>query len=293
MERRHDVQSALEWATARLRQAGVDQPRRDVRVLLTGTTGLDPAQVIGHPERALHPTQQAAFEQAIERRALREPVSRILGWREFWSLRFALSPDTLDPRPDSETLVEAVLGAIGDRSSPLEILDLGSGTGCLLLALLSELPRSRGLGIDISPAAVAVAARNAEALGLARRARFQLGDWAAGVTGAWQLIVSNPPYIIEKTIAGLAPEVARYDPPLALSGGVDGLAAYRELIPQAARLLAPDGTLALEIGEGQADQVAQLVHAAGLTCQARVRDLATLDRCILATRQKMTATRRI
>jgi release factor glutamine methyltransferase len=196
------------------------------------------------------------------------------------------SPDALDPRPDSETLVEAVLDRIADRSAPLKVLDLGSGTGCLLLALLTELPHSRGLGIDISPAAVALATRNAEALGLAGRARFERGDWASGVTGAWQVIVSNPPYIIEHVIADLVPEVERYDPRLALSGGADGLAAYRELMPQATRLLAPEGILALEIGAGQADQVEQLIQAAGLTCQARVRDLASLDRCILATRQE-------
>ncbi len=274
---------ALERAAVRLQGAGVDSPRRDARILLAAAIGAGPQAVIGYPERALAPSQTARFEAMVARRAAREPVSRILGRREFWGMTFQVTPQTLDPRPESETLVEAVLARIGDRRAPLRILDLGTGTGCLLLALLSELPRASGLGVDLSGAALATARNNARSLGLAQRARFSQGNWADGLIGPWQVIVSNPPYIMEDVLADLAPEVACYDPRLALSGGVDGLAAYRSLIPQAARLLGPNGTLALEVGAGQAEDVERLLNAAGLTTRGRVTDLLSIERCLLAT----------
>lgn len=280
-----DAASALDWAVARLRSADVDAPRRDARILLAEVLGGDPALVTGYPERPLDETQAARFEFLIRRRAAREPVSRILGRREFWSLAFSVTPDTLDPRPESETLVEAVLARFEDRTAPLNLLDLGTGTGCLLLALLSELPRASGLGVDLNPEAVAVARHNAESLNLADRADFRAGDWTSDLAGSWQVIVSNPPYIMDTEIADLAPEVAGYDPRMALSGGPDGLAAYRSLIPQAARLLAPGGTLALEVGAGQAKDVGRLLDAAGLATAGRARDLSGIERCILAERK--------
>lgn len=276
------VATALDWAAASLRSAGVEAPRRDARILLTEVLGGDPALVIGYPERPLDQTETARFESLVGRRGAREPVSRILGRREFWSLDFCVTADTLDPRPESETLVEAVLARVADRALPLRILDLGTGSGCLLLALLSELPRASGLGVDLSPAAVAVARRNAESLNLADRADFSEGDWTSNLTDSWQVIVSNPPYIIDVEIADLAPEVAGHDPRLALSGGPDGLAAYRSLIPQAARLLAPGGTLALEIGAGQVKDVERLLAATGLARAGCARDLSGIERCILA-----------
>lgn len=279
-----DIGSALTWAAGRLRQAGVEDARRDARLLLVEVLGGDTAKVVGHPERQLGAAEQAAFEDLISRRAAREPVARILGRREFWSLEFALSPETLDPRPDSETLVEAVLARVVDRSAPLSVLDLGTGTGCLLLALLSELPQARGLGVDLSNEAVAVAQHNARSLGLADRACFRRGDWSDDVSGIWQVIISNPPYIKDGEISDLAPEVARYEPRMALSGGADGLSAYRSLAPRVARLLAPQGILAFEVGEGQADKVEQLLGAAGLSCQERVTDLARIERGVIATR---------
>ncbi|MGD1878809.1 MAG: peptide chain release factor N(5)-glutamine methyltransferase [Kiloniellaceae bacterium] len=285
-------------ATARLAAAGIEEPRRDARLLVCRLLGGGPELLLAHPDKPLSPAEDARVAAAVARRAAREPVSRILGEREFWSLSFALNAATLDPRPDSETLVEAVLaeaGARDDLAAPLRLLDLGTGTGCLLLALLSELPAARGTGIDISAQAVAQAAANAAALGLAARAHFLEHSWDAGLegrdaepwgAGSWDIIVSNPPYIVSAEIAGLAPEVAAYDPAAALDGGADGLDAYRALIPAAAAVLKPGGLLALEIGLGQGAAVEALLRAAGLQPLRRAADLAGTDRCLLAAKAR-------
>ena len=277
------IASSLDHAAALLGAAGVERPRRDARLLLAEALGGRPELVTGYPERRLDSSQASRYRALVGRRAAREPVSRILGRREFWSLDLRVSADVLDPRPESETVVEAVLDRIDDRQAPLRVLDLGTGSGCLLLALLSELPRASGLGVDISPAALAVARANAGNLGLSPRAAFRQGDWAQGLTGSWQVIVSNPPYIMDREFADLPPEVVHYDPMLALSGGLDGLSAYRDLAPQVVRRLAPDGILAFEIGAGQAGAVARLLEAAGLAGLECVCDLAGRERCILAT----------
>ncbi len=216
------IAQALAAAAARLAASGIADPRRDARLLIAAAIEAGPEHLIAHPDRVLDGAETAQAEALIARRAAREPVARILGRREFWSLEFEITPDTLDPRPDSETLVAAVLERIraqGLISAPLSVLDLGTGSGCLLLALLSELPAARGLGLDISAAALDVARRNARILGYSDRSRFEIGDWGAGLDGSWQLIVSNPPYITEAEIGELAPEVARYDPRLALTAG--------------------------------------------------------------------------
>ncbi len=283
------IAQALTAAAARLAAAGIADPRRDARLLIAAAIEAGPEHLIAHPDRVLDGAETAQAEALIARRAAREPVSRILGRREFWSLEFEITPDTLDPRPDSETLVAAVLeriGAQGLTGAPLSVLDLGTGSGCLLLALLSELPEARGLGLDISAAALGVARRNARNLGFLERVRFEIGDWGAGLDGFWQLIVSNPPYITEAEIGDLAPEVARYDPRLALTAGSDGLEAYRKLLPQAARLLDRDGILALEVGRGQQEAVTALLVASGFTLLGRYRDLGGIERCLLATRVK-------
>ena len=277
-----DIAKALAWAADELRAAGVEGGRRDARVLLAQALDVPLEQVIGYPERPLPAAVQRQFAGFVARRARREPVSRILGVREFWSLPFRISPDTLDPRPESEMLVECVLRELEDRMADLEILDLGTGSGCLLLALLSELPNARGLGRDQAPGALETAAENAAALGFGGRAAFGLGDWAEGLSGPWQVIVSNPPYIKEGDLAGLAPDVALYDPRRALAGGLDGLDAYCRLIPQAARLLSDGGLIALEVGLGQADDVERLLTNAGLCIIGRERDLAGVERCVLA-----------
>ncbi len=283
------VARTLTAAAVRLKEAGVEDPRRDARLLIAAAIEAGPERLIAEPERVLEDGEAARIEASITRRAAREPVSRILGRRGFWSLELEITPDTLDPRPDSETLVAAVLARIeaqGLVGAPLTVLDLGTGSGCLLLALLSELPAATGLGLDISAAALEVARRNARKLGLSERARFVVGDWGAGLGGSWQLIVSNPPYITDGEIGDLAPEVARYDPRLALTAGSDGLDAYRKLLPRAASLLGRGGMLALEVGRGQQDAVTALLAASGLTPRGRYRDLGGIERCLLASRGK-------
>ena len=292
------IARTLAAAAARLAAAGVADPRRDARLLIAAAIEAGPERLIAEPERVLGAAEAARIEASISRRAAREPVSRILGRRGFWSLEFEITPDTLDPRPDSEALVAAVLARIGAQGlvgAPLSVLDLGTGSGCLLLALLSELPAATGLGLDISAAALDVARRNARNLGLSDRARFEIGDWAGGWPGdwpgdwgagsadSWQVIVSNPPYIKDSEIGDLAPEVARYDPKMALTAGSDGLDAYRNLLPRAARLLERGGVLALEVGRGQQDAVTALLAASGLTPLSRYRDLGGIERCLLAT----------
>ncbi len=276
------VGRALGRAAARLADAGVEQPRRDARLLLAEALEADAAQVAAWPERRLAAAAAARFEGFVARRAAREPVSRILGRREFWGLEFALAPATLDPRPETETLVEAVLERCADRDAAIPILDLGTGSGCLLLALLAELPRAFGLGLDRSFEAARQARANAYGLGLAARSRFVVGDWCESLGGEWKVIVSNPPYIINSDMAALAPEVALYDPRGALCGGEDGLDAYRRLAEGVGRLLSRDGILALEVGAGQADCVVEILSRAGLRVFDRRCDLAGLERCILA-----------
>lgn len=276
---------AVAAASDRLAAAGVEEPRRDARLLVCRLLGGGPELLLGRPERALSAAEAARIEAAVARRAAREPVSRILGEREFWSLPFALNAATLDPRADSETLVEAVLAAWPDGRAPLRLLDLGTGTGCLLLALLSEWPNAQGCGIDVSAEAVTQASANAERLGLAGRVRFLRHSWNDGLAALgppWDVIVSNPPYITSGELAALAPEVAGFDPAAALDGGADGLDAYRALIPAAAAVLSPGGLLALEIGQGQAAVVEDLLLAARLTPLRRVCDLAGIERCLLA-----------
>jgi release factor glutamine methyltransferase len=277
------VGEALSQAATHLGAAGIERPQAEARILLEAATGRGRGQLIAFPEHALSAAQQELFDGFVARRSGREPISRILGSREFWSLRFAVGPATLDPRPDSETLVAAVLARIPDRKATLALLDLGTGTGCLLLALLSELPEARGLGIDASDAALEIAAANARDLGLAARTEFRLGDWARGISAQFDVILSNPPYIESTSIDGLAPEVARYDPRAALDGGADGLDAYRALVPQAARSLKPRGLLALEIGAGQGEAVRELAISAGLTSLGSADDLAGIERCLLFT----------
>lgn len=278
---------ALDEAAARLRAAGIEGARRDARILLAAALGIDQAKILAYPERPLSHAEAAAAERLIARRAAREPVARILGRREFWGLDFEISEDTLDPRPDSETLVRAVRARLDSHPAPLRILDLGTGSGCLLLALLSELPQAEGVGLDVSPGAIEVARRNAAAHGLAQRAQFVVGDWrqdgwTGQISGPWQAIVSNPPYIIAGDIENLAPEVAHFDPRVALDAGPDGLASYRILIPTAAQLLAPGGLLALEFGAGQGGDVGSLLARSGFEAPELIPDLTGTPRCAMA-----------
>jgi release factor glutamine methyltransferase len=218
----------------------------------------------------------------VRRRLAREPVAYILGEKEFWSIRFEVGPAVLIPRPESETVVEAVLAHLPDRARPLRLLDLGAGSGCLLLALLSELPQATGVGVDDSAAALALARRNAERLGLAARADFRPGHWGEGLQERCDIIVSNPPYVAEREWDTLQPEIRAFEPRAALVAGPDGLAAYGALAPVCARLLAQGGLCALEIGLGQGAAVAALLAASGLIVIERRRDLAGIERCLIA-----------
>jgi release factor glutamine methyltransferase len=276
-----DLGRAMAEVAGRLADSGIADARREARLLAAAATGLSQAALIADPSRALAAVDAERLDRFARRRTAREPLSRILGRREFWSLSFALGPETLDPRPDSETLIEAALAWVGQRQNhPWRVLDLGTGTGCLLLALLSELPAAEGLGIDISPAAVAVADGNAAALCLARRARFGAGDWGAGIKDRFDILLCNPPYIPAAEIAGLAPEVARYDPPRALAGGADGLEAYRRLARDLPALLAPGARAFIELGAGQLLAVQALFQGAGLRVMGHRRDLADIPRCL-------------
>jgi release factor glutamine methyltransferase len=271
----------LKDAAARLAEAGIDGALREARLLMQAACDIPIATQVAFPEREVEAAALVRFRDLVARRAGREPMAHILGRREFWSLSFKVTADTLDPRPDSETLVQAVLDQIPDRSAPLRLADFGAGTGCLLLALLHELPNATGVGIDASAAALAVAQENAQALRLASRAAFRHGNWDEGVDAAFDIVLSNPPYIPSGDIAALQPEVASFEPRLALDGGADGLDAYRILAPAAARLLAAGGLVAFEVGLGQADSVVAIGHAAGLRHIATAADLAGMPRCVL------------
>lgn len=265
---------------------GLDSPETDARVLLGHALGLDRSALTASSDRPLSAPEAAAVAAVAARRLSHEPVAHIVGHREFWSLDLRVTPDTLVPRPETETIVEAALEAIdctGPRTRPLRIVDLGTGTGALLLALLSELPQAFGIATDLSPKALAVARDNATRHGLDRRAGFVLGDFGTALAGPFDLVVSNPPYISSEEILDLAPEVKDHDPLLALDGGPDGLDAYRALARDAGRLLAPSGALVVELGAGQAADVAALLAGAGLYVETPARpDLAGIPRAITA-----------
>lgn len=281
------VDEAVAGAAERLAEAGVATPRRDARLLLAAALECEPGWLLGWPDEPVTPGARARFDAMIGARVARKPVSRILGRRQFWSLSLAVTAHTLDPRPESETLVEAVLARLGDRYARLRLLDLGTGSGCLLLALLSELKNAFGVGVDRDREAIRVARENARAAAVAARTAFFAGDWAHALDGGFDVVVCNPPYVTDTEMAGLPPEVARYDPPLALRAGQDGLAAYRAVVPALPALLAPGGIAALEIGPGQAMPVQALLAAYGLRTEAPVRDLAGRPRCVCATQEQV------
>jgi release factor glutamine methyltransferase len=278
------VESARRALTARFKSDAIDSPELDARILVGAVLGLDLTAMIAAAGRPLTPDESIRLEDFARRRLAGEPIARILGRKEFWGLPLHLSTATLVPRPDTETVVELaleMLRAEPHRDHPPRIADIGTGSGAILLALLSELPEARGVGTDISEAALQTAHRNARGLGLASRASFIACDYAAALAGSFDLIVSNPPYIRSAEIAGLAREVREHDPVAALDGGADGLDAYRALIPQAARLLAAQGALVVEAGLGQSGDIEGLMTAAGLISQPSVRaDLAGIRRAV-------------
>ena len=269
------TQSAIAKIAARLAEAGIENPRREARILLAAAHGTDAAGLL-----ARDTVDPARYEKLVARRIAREPMAYITGYKEFWGLRFAVSPATLIPRPDSETLVEAALALPWNT-----VLDLGTGTGCLLLAVLHERPNAWGLGVDISPDAAALARQNARALGLEARAMFIAGHWAEAVARPFDLVLANPPYIPAAEIAELMPEVARFEPASALAGGEDGFAAYREIIAALPRLLAQNGAAVLELGAGQAQNMSRMAAETGFLARTQ-RDLTGTERALILTDRK-------
>jgi release factor glutamine methyltransferase len=278
------IDAARRALAARFKSSAIDSSEIDARLLIGAVLNLDLTGMITEANRTLTPDEANRLEAFARRRLAGEPVARILGTKEFWGLSLTLSPATLVPRPDTETLVELaleMLHASGGINRPLRIADLGTGTGAILLALLSELPAATGIGTDISTEALRTAANNARRLGFSGRAAFIRCDYASALSGPFDLIVSNPPYIRSADIAGLAPEVRDHDPPAALDGGPDGFDAYRVLIAQAAGLLAPGAVLVVEAGQGQADQIEALMTGAGLTLPGPPKaDLADIGRAV-------------
>ena len=271
------IAELLREGARRLTESGVDNPRLESRWLLSHALGLSSEALIRDLTATVDP---ANFDDLVGRRVAHEPLAFITGWREFWSLRFRVSPATLIPRPDSEAVVEAALSVVPDIRAGARVLDLGTGTGCLLLALLHERPRAFGIGVDLAEQAARLATRNAQDLGLADRCAFLRGDWADAIDGQFDLVLSNPPYVAAHDLGELMPEVRLHEPRAALDGGLCGMAAYRAIIATLGRLLHPRGAAVLELGVGQFEAVASIAGAAGFTV-AYHHDLSGIPRAII------------
>jgi len=283
------IAQAIAGGARSLSQAGIDSHRLDAQVMLAAVLEVPRSTVFGYPERALSTDQLISFQQMIGRRIKRQPVSQIIGSREFWGRNFRVTQDTLTPRPDSETLIDAAL-TYWRKTENLRtprILDLGTGTGCLLLTLLAEISGASGVGLDICNAALDVARDNATHLGLADRAQFKKSDWCQNlpVDSRFDIVIANPPYLSDDDRQCLEPEVAVHEPARALWGGPDGLDAYRILAPQISKFLEEDGFAVLEVGAGQAPAVVQILKTANLETRSVHKDLAGIERCILAAGQ--------
>jgi len=277
------VSEATQLLTKTFKLAGLEDAQIDARLLIGHALHLDRARLIAQSDRVLEAREISVISALAARRLKREPVSRILGQKEFWGLSLQVTPDVLVPRPDTETVVEAALDFVvrgGLRMEKLRILDIGTGSGALLLALLHELPNAIGTGTDVSVAALDVARANAALCGVEPRCNFVVCDIASEVQGPFDIVVSNPPYIAHDEIASLAPEVRDYDPKVALDGGDDGLASYNAIASEARRLVAPGGRLFVELGAGQETAVRALFANAGLTVGAARKDLAGIPRVI-------------
>lgn len=262
-----------------LAKAGIETAFLDARLLMQHAMQCSVEQLFLKDTQPISAYTNDLYFSMIERRLKREPIAKIIGKKAFWKQEFLTTKDTLDPRPETEIMIEAALAYFTDTHAALRVLDLGTGTGCILLSLLEELPHATGIGVDISKAALKVAGKNAEAVRLTERVKFLRSDWAEGITGAFDLIVSNPPYIAQSET--LPQEVSHYDPAFALFAGEDGLDAYRVLLPQAASLLNKNGVLILEIGMGQEAAVAALAHSYQLSLHEQRRDLQGIVRTLV------------
>jgi len=277
------ITAARRALTRSFAAAALDSPELDARILIGHALALDPAGIISQGPRLLTSAESAAIAALAQRRLAHEPVARILGVKEFWGLPFRLNAETLVPRPETETVVEAALAALeAQRQGALRMADLGTGSGALLAALLSEYPAALGVGTDLSDTAIACARRNMRALELQERALFVVCDYGAALRGPFDLLVSNPPYVRRGDIPTLQPEVRLFEPARALDGGADGLHGYRAIAADARRLLAPDGLVVVELGAGQASAVAALFSAAGLAVERPRPDLSGTARALPA-----------
>lgn len=281
---------AWKGARTRLEAAGITGPVIDARLLVEAAAEVTRVEIVTDPHRELTPEQEATLEDYLTRRANREPVSHILGRKGFWKIMLGVTKDVLTPRPDTETVVEYSLREFPEHAA-WRILDLGVGSGAILLALLAERPAAKGLGVDVSEEALAVARDNAASLGLANRVALLRGDWTAGLEGdSFDLVVSNPPYIANHVIETLEPEVRDHEPRLALEGGADGLDHYRILAPEILRVLKPAGRFAVEIGYDQKDAVEALFKTAGAVFVETIRDLSDRDRVVVGEKKALETT---
>jgi release factor glutamine methyltransferase len=275
--------AALEEVASFLERHGVEEARRDARALLLAAGDWTAADLLLDPEAPLPREARRRLDDFARRRAAREPVTRIVGRRGFWTNELVVVPHVLDPRADTETLVESAIGLMRERrGEPLAILDLGVGSGAILCALLTEFPAAHGVGVDLCAKACAAAASNLARCGVSRRASILRGRWAQAIETRFDLVVSNPPYVESAEIDALAPEVRLHDPRLALDGGADGLACYREIAADLRRILAPGGAVTFEVGAGQAGSVAALLGERGLEIAEIRRDLGGHERAVAA-----------
>jgi release factor glutamine methyltransferase len=275
------VNDPIAAAAKRLGDAGIANARLDARLLWEHARRIEASALLAHGRAA------SVFATLVARRAAREPLAYITGHKEFWSLEFAVGAGVLIPRPETETLIEQMLGLVPDRNAPYAVLDLGTGSGCLLVTALKELPNAHGLGIDISASALRWARQNLANHKLENRASLMETGWIEDAAPGFDFVLANPPYIPAADIAGLEPEVAQYEPQAALDGGPTGLDAYRALVPRIIRLLRPGGHALLEIGLGQDAAVAGLCRAARLEVVRVSPDLAGIPRCVVAQRNNL------
>lgn len=279
---------AWQSAKARLETAGLAGPVIDARLLVEAAAEATRADIVTDPYRALTPEQEERLADYLARRERRQPVSHILGRKGFWKIMLSVTPDVLTPRPDTEVIVDYVLKKFPDETAPFHILDLGVGSGAIVLSILAERPRAKGLATDISHEALAVARENAANLGLANQIAFARGNWTEGLADAsFDVVVSNPPYIASEVIETLEPEVKDHEPRVALDGGTDGLDAYRRLAPEILRVLKPGGLFAVEIGYDQKDAVEALFNDVGAGDVWTIKDLSTNDRVVVGVKNPL------
>ncbi|MEQ1790050.1 MAG: peptide chain release factor N(5)-glutamine methyltransferase [Rickettsiales bacterium] len=276
------AKEALRWAVLKLQQERIGTASLDGRILLEHVLGVNREQLLFLLDLPITPAQYTRLKILVDKRAQRQPIAQLIGKREFWGMNFVVSNDTLDPRPDSETLIEYVLERISNRADVLRVLDLGTGTGCLLLAMLSELPAAKGVGVDYCDKALLVAKENAMALGFAGgRTQFIRSDWCGQLEGEFDIILANPPYIPTAIIPTLDPEVSEFEPMLALDGGDDGFNCYRKIMKDLPKIMAKNGFVAFELGMGQQRGLEEIALANNLKTVGVRQDLSGVARCII------------